>query len=66
MTPTGKLRHGGSWQHCDPMLAVLMDAKAGPLCDCKPDEHRKYNNATGLPFEPAPVGYWGSEVAAIA
>jgi hypothetical protein len=54
------------WQHCDPMLAVLMDAKAGPLCDCKPAEHRKYNNATGLPFEPAPVGYWGSEVAASA
>lgn len=36
------------WQHCDPMLTVLMDAKAGPLCDCNPDEHRMYSNATGL------------------
>ena len=34
------------------MLAVRMDAKAGPLCDCKPEERRKYNDAIGLPFEP--------------
>ena len=54
------------WQHADPMLAVLTDAKAGPLSDCKPDQHRKYRNATFLPFEPAPPGYWGTEVAATA
>jgi hypothetical protein len=54
------------WQHCDPMLGVLMDAKAGPLSDCKPDAHRKYNNATTLPYDPAPLGYWGTEVAATA
>lgn len=54
------------WQHCAPMLAVFMDAKVGPLCDCKPDGHRKYHDTTGLPFEPAPAGYWGSAVAAIA
>ena len=53
-------------QHCDPMLAVLTDAKAGPLSDCKPDAHRKYHNAVTLPCEPAPIGYWGSQAIAIA
>lgn len=49
------------WQHCDPMLAVLMDAKRGPMSDCKPDEHRKYTTAKHLPKVPAPQGFWGPE-----
>jgi hypothetical protein len=50
------------WQHCDPMLAVLMDAKLGPLADCKPDLHRKYTNTRHLPIDPAPAGHWGDAV----
>ncbi|SOD72924.1 uncharacterized protein DUF4913 [Jatrophihabitans sp. GAS493] len=52
------------WQHCDPMLSVLMDAKVGPMSDCKPTEHRKYTNALHLPITAAPRGYWGTTVAA--
>ena len=48
------------------MLAVLMDAKTGPLSDCKPDEHRKYAATSTLPYKPAPAGYWGKDVAASA
>lgn len=54
------------WMHCDPMLAVLMDAKTGPLSDCKPDAHRKYQATTKLPYTRAPAGYWGKDVVAIA
>ena len=51
------------WQHCDPILAVLTDAKTGPMADCKPDHHRKYANGSHLPSEPAPDTYWGTTVA---
>lgn len=40
--PGGSARHAdgeapAGWfrQHCDPILAVLMEGKAGPLSDCK-------------------------------
>lgn len=54
------------WQHCDPMLAVLMDTKVGPMSNCKPDAHGKYDVTRTLPSTPAPQDYWGSDVAAIA
>lgn len=51
-------------QHCDPALAVLLDAKLGPLADCRPDQHRKYANTAHLPVVPAPPGHWGTTTAA--
>lgn len=52
------------WQHCDPTLTALMDAKTGPMSDCTPAGHRKYTNATHLPIDPAPSGFWGTGVTA--
>jgi hypothetical protein len=52
------------WQHCDPHLAILMDARVGPMSDCGPSAgHRKYRNTSHLPQHPAPAGYWGTDHA---
>ena len=46
-----------------PDASVLMDAKAGPTSNCKPDTRDKYNVARTLPSFPAPTDYSGTDVA---
>jgi hypothetical protein len=43
----------------DPMLAILLDADAGPFSGCRRDGHQK---PPALAIEASPPGWWGSTV----